>query len=313
MGKQIGCSVIVVGLLLWCLPLSANKNFVADWTFQGSSLHQFRTLGEAEWHVENGEIVGVPRSSSGGWLILDKPLQDVQFAAQYRCTGGCRAGVMLRTQVTIDGIRGAYVELPNGSNPAGSFALKLDSQGHEVSRQSLKSAGGMVRFMVPPSPPPGAGTGSARRPGLPGRNLPPGSPYTRPDYAYQPDKWNPLEAVLDANILRVWIHDGPESGATNGQVDDDVAKFGPVALYVGGTGEVRFKSLEFKDLGRRILPNEEISTKFRMQRISDFYYGWSATAADINHDGILDIVSGPFYYLGPDFQVSHEIYLSKTF
>lgn len=96
-------------------------------------------------------------------MILDKPLQDVQFAAQYRCTGGCRAGVMLRTQVTIDGIRGAYVELPNGSNPTGSFALKLDSQGHEVSRQSLKSAGGMVRFMVPPSPPPGAGTGSARR------------------------------------------------------------------------------------------------------------------------------------------------------
>jgi hypothetical protein len=43
-----------------------------------------------------------------------------------------------------------------------------------------------------------------------------------------------------------------------------------------------------------------------MQRINDFYYGWSATAADINHDEILDIVSGPFYYLGPDFQVSHR-------
>ena len=49
-----------------------------------------------------------------------------------------------------------------------------------------------------------------------------------------------------------------------------------------------------------------------MQRISDFYYAWSAAAADINHDGILDIVAGPFYYLGPDYQVSREIYPSQT-
>lgn len=313
MGKQINCSGIVAGLLLSCLPLLANKNFVADWTFRGSSLRQFRTLGDADWHAENGEIVGVPRSAKGGWLILDKPLQDVQFATEYRCMGGCRAGVMLRAQATEDRIQGAYVELSNDSNSAAeSFALTLDAQGHEISRQALKSAGGMVRFVAPPSPVQNAAAGAVRR-ATTSSNLPPGSPYTRPDYAYQPDKWNPLEAVLDANILRVWIHDGPESGSTNGQVDDDVATFGPVALYVGRTGEVHFKSFELKDLGRRVLPNEQISTRFRMQRINDFYYGWSATAADINQDGVLDIVSGPFYYLGPDFQVSHEIYLSKTF
>ena len=28
---------------------------------------------------------------------------------------------------------------------------------------------------------------------------------------------------------------------------------------------------------------------------------WSAAAADVNHDGILDIIAGPFYYLGPDY------------
>ena len=38
-----------------------------------------------------------------------------------------------------------------------------------------------------------------------------------------------------------------------------------------------------------------------MTRVSDFYYGWSAAAADINKDGVLDIVSGPFYYLGPSY------------
>jgi hypothetical protein len=90
--------------------------------------------------------------------------------------------------------------------------------------------------------------------------------------------------------MRVWMHDGPESGPTNGEADDSVASFGPVALYVGGTGEVHFKDVELKEVGRRMLPDEEVSSRFRMQRINDFYYGWSATAADVNHDGNLDIV-----------------------
>jgi hypothetical protein len=142
--------------------------------------------------------------------------------------------------------------------------------------------------------------------------LPPNSPYTRPAYAYRPNEWNPLEIILDANYLRAWINDGPEGGSTNGQADEDFAKYGPVALYAGGTGEVRFKQVELKDLGRRFLPDEQVSSHFRMQRINDFYYAWSAAAADVNHDGILDIIAGPFYYLGPDYRVSREIYPSKT-
>ena len=82
------------------------------------------------------------------------------------------------------------------------------------------------------------------------------------------------------------------------------------------TSEVPAKSVSNKSnskiLGRRVLPDEKVSSRFRMQRISDFYYAWSAAAADINHDGILDIVAGPFYYLGPDYQVSREIYPSQT-
>ena len=52
-----------------------------------------------------------------------------------------------------------------------------------------------------------------------------------------------------------------------------------------------------------------------MQRINDFYYAWCAAAADFNHDGILDIVAGPYYssaritpkrkeiYPGPDASI----------
>src|SRR5260370_38254433 len=48
-------------------------------------------------------------------------------------------------------------------------------------------------------------------------------------------------------------------------------------------------------------PKEYTSPHFTAQRLTDFYYGWSATAADINHDGVIDVVSGPFYYLGPTY------------
>src|SRR5665213_2453995 len=115
--KQIGCGILVVaGVVLLLRPAAANRNFVPDWTFKGSSLGSFRTLGNAEWRAENGEIVGIPKTAEGGWLILDKPLQDVEFASTYRCTAGCKAGVMVRTQTTPEGIRGVYVALPDGQN-----------------------------------------------------------------------------------------------------------------------------------------------------------------------------------------------------
>jgi hypothetical protein len=358
MRKLIGYGIAAVAGACLLLPLAvANKNFVADWTFKGSSLASFRTLGDATWRAENGEIVGTPKTPEGGWLIFDKPLQDVDFASMFRCTGGCRTGVMLRTQTTPEGLQGVYVAMPEGQNPAAAFALKLNPQGRELSREALPRANGTVRFLADPAAtagrgaagaapagaaagrgaagaaPAGAGAAAGRgapagaapagaaagrgaggggRAGGPGGGLPPDSPYTRPDYAYVPNEWNPLEALLDGNYLRVWINDGPESGATNGRADDAVARYGTVALYVGGSGEVRFKQVEVKDLARRMQPTEKVSPNFRIQRISDYYYAWSASAADINRDGILDLVAGPFYYLGPDFQVSREIYPSQA-
>src|SRR5579864_1686890 len=152
MWKPISCGILaVVGTFVLLPPAGANKNFVPDWTFKGSSLNSWRTLGGADWRAENGEIVGTPKTQEGGWLILEKPLQDVQFASEFRCAGGCRAGVMLRTQSTAEGIQGVYVALPDGEKPAAAFALKLDPQGHEVSREALKPAFGTVRFVAPAS------------------------------------------------------------------------------------------------------------------------------------------------------------------
>ena len=71
-------------------------------------------------------------------------------------------------------------------------------------------------------------------------------PNERPSTALKPDDWNDLDIVLDANILRPIVNTAPPGG---GAADDEIGKFGPVAIYVGGTGEVRFKDVAYRDLG----------------------------------------------------------------
>ena len=174
-----------------------------------------------------------------------------------------------------------------------AFAIKLNAQGQETSREPLTAGGGMVRFLPPaqPAAPPaaapaapaagraaGAGRGGGGGAGG-GVNapLPEGAPYTRPSYAYRPGEWNTLEIIMDANILRVWVNDGPEAGVAGGRVDEETGRFGTVGLYVGGSGEVRYKAIETKTLGRRPFPAEKVASRFRMQQLNDFYYAWSAT------------------------------------
>ena len=135
-------------------------------------------------------------------------------------------------------------------------------------------------------------------------------PVTRPDTSLKAADWNEVEIFIDANIVRPFLNGGGE--IAGGVAEDDAGKFGPVALYVGGAGEVRFKDVGYKDLGLRTRVPEEVSPHFRMQRVSDFYYAWGAGAGDFNHDGVMDIVAGPHIFFGPDFTKRREIYLALT-
>jgi hypothetical protein len=89
--------------------------------------------------------------------------------------------------------------------------------------------------------------------------------------------------------------------------------YGPIAIYAGGSGEVHFKDVAYKDLMHKSEPVEKQSSHFRMQRISDFYYAWCTAVADINHDGIPDIIAAPFYYLGPNYTERREYKPGHTF
>ena len=302
----------------------SRSTFVPDWTFKGSALTGWTVVGQADWRAVDGELVGTPRAPEGGWLILDKSFQDVQFGADFRCTDGCRTGVLLRAEKTPTGMKGVYVSLVAGDT--GSYAVTLDASGRELTRERLSAAGGMARF-APASAPAGASAGQARGSAPAGAAAPQGragtssgrggpsavtSVVARPSIALKPNEWNDLDIVLDATLLRPHVNTGLQGAGGSVAVDDAMGQFGPIALYVGGTGEVHFKDVSYKDLNLKRFVKEQISPNFRMQRLTSFQYAWSAAAADVNRDGHTDIIIPPFVFLGPDFLTAREFYAGET-
>lgn len=299
---------VAVSLLL--PAFASGPTFIPDSTFQGSSLKGWRTIGQADWKAQNGEITGVAKNSKGGWLLLDRSFQDVGLFARFQCMSECKTGILLRAETTAEGMKGIYVSLTDFDLAAYSVTLNL--QGEETSRSRLRFAGGQIRIAPPvdPAAPP-------RRPFVPPSmsgtfGLPEGTrlPIERPAPGLRTNDWNQLEILFDANIVRTFLNDGGQAGSA--AAEDDSGRFGPIALYLGA-GEVHFKDVAFKDLGAKSFPVEELSSRFRMQKLNDFYYAWSAAAADFNRDGITDIAAGPYYYLGPDYKTGREIYPAQAY
>jgi hypothetical protein len=348
----LGIGVVTTAAAMVVPVAGARPNFVPDWTFKGSTLAGWHTLGQATWTAVNGELVGKPTSPEGGWLVLDKSFQDIEFGADFKCTAGCKTGVLLRAEKTADGMKGVFVSLNEGE--LGGYAVTLDAAGKELTRQGLGRAGGQARFApgTSPSAPaagragaapaggaagaaPGAragggaggrvGRGGAAAAGAAG-GAAAGAPAAgagrrgasgvtsivpRPSEAMKPGDWNDIDIVIDATILRPHLNGSGAIGGGNA-VADEMGSFGPVALYVGGTGEVRFRDASYKDLNLKRFPKEQVSSNFRMQRLSPYFYSWGQAAADVNRDGNIDIIVPPFIYLGPDFTTAREFYAAET-
>jgi hypothetical protein len=310
-------AIFLVAVGLWITPQAQAPaparpaTFVADWTFKGSALTGTDQIGQATWRAENGEIVGTPTTADGGWLLINPGYQDVQVAGSYRCAAACNVGVMVRSEKSAAGIKGIYKTLAGG--PAETAAVTVDSQGRIGGREPVTRPGGAMLRIQPPAPPASEG----RAGGGPGGGRGRGQASTfvsmfaaRGSTEFKPNDWNTFEVLVDANVFRASVN-APVGGGL--AIDQDTGTFGPIALYVGGTGEVRFKNLALKDLQRRVTPTEKTSPHFRAQHFEDFYYGWSAAAGDFNHDGVLDVTMGNRYYLGPTFTDSREVYLGQAF
>ena len=307
-------AVLLAAAVFASVIQGAPKNFIPDVVFTGSNLAAWRPVGQATWRAENGEIIGTPGAASGGWLLADRSYQDVAVVASFRCAGGCQTGVMLRAERTPDGgLKGVFLSLNEGDLTA--YRITVDAKGTQTTRERLRGPGPGQLRVAPPPPDPATAPAAAGRAGGPGGGFPPfpgglTSPIPRPVTGLRAGDWNTIELVLDANILRSFLNDA--GGVGDAVAEPEYGAYGPFALYVGGTGEVRFKDVAYKDLQPRVAQPEQVSTKFRMQTLNEFYYSWGPAVADFNRDGTLDIVAGPYYYAGPDYVTAREIYAGGT-
>ena len=77
--SRVAASAVVLSLAVF----AAGPTFVPDSTFKGSSLEGWQPLGDVDWKAQNGEILATPKAGGkGGWLIYERPLQDVAAFAK---------------------------------------------------------------------------------------------------------------------------------------------------------------------------------------------------------------------------------------
>lgn len=289
-------------LLTTTAALATEPSFKPDERFTGSTTQGWHSLGNAKWTAHSGTITGTPQGAGGGWLVLDKSYQDVSFYTEFRCDDGCETGVLFRAEkLPNGGMKGVYVSLNDTALP--TYAVTIGPDG-AIEKQEKLPRGGLLARVTPP-PPPSQGQAENRpRPQRSGVDL----PLKAPDSSLRPNEWNRMESFFDANTIRSFLNDGRQQGA----VAADGNGYGPVALYAGGKASVQFRNIAYMDMSLEVRDEEKVGAGFKKQRLSDFYYSWGTAAADFNHDGVLDVISGPYIYYGPDYRKSREIYYALS-
>lgn len=293
------------------------QSLTFDYTFKGSALTGWTTLGTAAWQANNGVITAKP-TGSASYLLSNKSFQDVAVHALFKADADTEVGFLFRLEKTANGMKGFLIAIKGAE--VGSYKVTMDAQGKETKREKLRNVGGIIRQAPAPvtadaagGARPGGGGGGPR----PGGGGPGGAgaapavvlPLKRPVTAPVPGQWNQFDGIVDLNMMRAYTNDSGESGTA---LDEADGNFGPIALMVNGTGEVQFSNLSYQDVAMKKMPKEEGSSRFKVQQIQDMYYSWAAGSADFNRDGFTDIVAGPYIYYGPTFTTSREIQFASS-
>jgi hypothetical protein len=84
--------------------------------------------------------------------------------------------------------------------------------------------------------------------------------------------------------------------------DDPMARLlrNLLPIYVSAIVVIQLSSL--------LSAQDQVQVKFETKQLSDVYFSEGATAGDIDGDGNMDVVCGPYWYQGPEFEQQHEIY-----
>ena len=304
----IAFGMLVLGVSTWGALGASDRAAAQSFSRRHANVVDASTerssLGRAAWRV-GATIKKDGRDGEPAWLMIDRPLQDVALFSRFRCVTTCEVGVLLRAEKTAAGYRGVYLAFT--PNAAGAYDVEIDSSGAFLKKIAAPRAPSMLRIAPEARNSPGAPTESAGAPRPPETTLT--LPVAAPDRVFRPGVWNSLEALLDANIVRGILNDDRTVAA--GIVGD--SGFGAIALYAASKGVVEFSDVVFADIAARSEPSEYVAPRFDIQRVNPFMYSWGVAVADINKDGEDDIVAGPNYFLGPDFQMRRELALSETY
>ncbi|HBE70037.1 MAG TPA: hypothetical protein DDW52_17970, partial [Planctomycetaceae bacterium] len=122
-------------------------------------------------------------------------------------------------------------------------------------------------------------------------------------------QWNTMVIECLDDKVRVWV---------NGDFVNDgykcTAQKGQISVQAEGA-EVEFSKLELTPINELSPPSStarELIT-WQTKQLSSEFFGEGAFHGDFNRDGHVDVVSGPFWYEGPDFAVQHEYRPAKAY
>jgi hypothetical protein len=307
---------VTAAMLLFLSSFAIHAGLPQTPAFNGTSLAGWHVLGGADWRVDQGNLVGTVRNGAGGWLVLDSVYGPSTLTIGFECKN-CEPGLMIRSGKAGDRTSGVGIAL-TGADIGSMFRISLDSQGKVLDRKPMPSFGEPPPLNVAPdylikggcAPVPCAGIKDAHGGGggSPGSL---GGPAAKP--GLNPGGLNRLVISMGGEVMTGTFNGARLHGA---RIEEGAHPYGQIALQVAGPdgAELRVKDITIRDLtGRKAGLVPEVTDKgFRMQQLTDIFYAEGAAVGDINHDGHMDVVAGPFYYLGPDFKEAREIYPPAT-
>jgi hypothetical protein len=291
-------------------PSSATAGSAYLPLFNGNNLDGWHPQGEASWKFENGELVGMAKSATGGWLTADAGYQDFVLHVSFQCEK-CDAGVLIRSAKSAAGVSGIYVPL-GGLQMGRLYRAKLAGADKSL---------GELTPMPSPAAPPGFQGGIAEGPCAPVncngiRDAHGGSEghlnAVPPKPAQLRSGWNDLAITIRGDVIIAAINGTSLASAEM----DDGPHFGQIALRTAGdSGQaVHWKDVTIKDLTLRGAGEAAPFTDpgFRRNRLTSFFYSEGVSAGDLDHNGTMDVVSGPLIYEGPNYSTARELFPPVT-
>jgi hypothetical protein len=276
--------------------------------FIGSSLNGWKSVGSGDWKVDQGSIVAPASAAGKGWLTHNEGYQDFVMELSFECGTDCRSGILVRASKQGSGLSGIYI--PIGGPDMGRMYRATVGSDNTIGKMTPMPATSPTPLTPigegPCDPYPCAGIRDARGGGL-SANAVTGNAPPAPQFNLSSTGWNTAIVTMRGDVISASINGTPLTAARM----DNAPLFGQIAIQAGNA---KFNDIHLWDLNTRTagLAKPYTSPDFRKIVLNDSFYSEGISAGDINHDGNVDIVAGPFWFEGPDFKVAHEIYPPQT-